>query len=304
MQSSWPPSVQWFFGSVTSTAADLYLRTEGHPVTEITVSGPRSAYARTLEATLPLASIDAAQGLWRASIEEPCFWTPRQPYLYTAQLTSGDQHSSGRQHTVTLGVPVLVARGRRVLTAGRNCVLRMMRAAAANSGLLDACHATDTSLFADCPDDALCAAASAMGVRLVAELGAVPADRVDSELRRACRWPAVGVAVLPETAEPDLSLLRETAHVVKAQRWTGVSPQAPRPWAQLLVVDRAELSAAAIANAAESLGIIVRTGDREIAAADGGEARVAAARRACDSLQAELARHFGGRREFAGYLVG
>ena len=296
--------VQWFFGNVTAVAADLYVRVHGKQLTGGIVSGPRSAYARTLEASVPLVPIDTSQGLWWAKLEEPCFWTPRQPYLYTARLESCDDRRQNETMTVTLGVPVLVPKQRSLESAGKNWVLRAMRGTVAAQELLPACHATGTSLFVDSPDNELCQSASVVGVQLVADLTAISPSEVECQLRHVARWPAVGIAVLPKAAELDPLTRRETAHVIRGQAWRGNSPETPRDWAQLLIVDRENLAAARVAVVAESPGIIVRQRLDDDRAATGAETQVARGRKACDSLQAELAGWLAGGRELVGYVVG
>jgi hypothetical protein len=296
--------VHWFYGNVTSVAAELYVRAASDQVTAGRVVGPRSVYARTLESSTRLTAIDPANGLWKANLEEPCFWTPRQPYRYQLRLETRDSLGQPAAIQFGLGLPVLTARDGEFELEGRRWVLRGFRMTEARVELFSACHESGTAVWVDDPGDRVCEQGSELGVMIVADLSAIGQERLDHELRRVARWPAVGVVILAEDAGLGARLQRETAHVVRAQTWNDRSQGSPRDWAKFLIVDRQSLEDPAVVTASASFGLIVRGSSSELSATGDAESQVALARAACDSLQQELAGRHGGTLNPAGYLVG
>ena len=326
---------QWFFGRVTSVTAQLFLRVTytdqrahgtaplsprgrgaggggANPrttptINKATLTGPRSFYARTLESSVALAPVSNDKTLWQATLEDPCYWTPRQPYLYTLRLTLAAADRRGEEQTLTLGVPVLVARGDRLELEGKNWTLRAFKADRECLALLPSSHQSGTSLYVSCPDEELCELASREGVLLVADLSVLSVGDVEAELRRLARWPAVCVAILPDSAEVDAALRQETSHVVRGQSWPAAGELKPRDWAQILLVPRELIDELQPSQQPSGRAIVVcaargvrdAAGVSTTATADPAT-QVALGRQACDSLQAELA----GRGSFAGYVVG
>lgn len=305
---------QWFFGRVTSLTAELYVRWQGadpgsrsRAIVQARLTGPRSRYARTLETSVSMTPVDDSGGLWHATLEDPCFWTPREPYLYSARLSLQSEGGQAEEIALPVGVPVLRPRSRGLELEGRNWILRAIAGQQPDVECLAACHASGTALCVDCPGEALCESASHEGVLLVADLESIPPERVASELRRLARWPAVGIAILAPAAELGAGLLQTTSHLIRAHAAQASELAAPRAWAQLLIVDSQQLGTISTAVHSE-LGIVVRSsrtpvasGSRESApSSQEPAAQVARFRQTCDSLQAELA----GRGVFAGYIVG
>lgn len=303
-------ALSWHFGRVTSLTAELLVRlhvAERKPPAEVltaAVSGPRSLRARTLETTVSMSPVDDDGLLWRAVLEDPCFWTPGEPYLYAAQfeLRSDD----GRPQTLgqPLGVPVLVARGDKLELEGKNWVVRGAQISNAAAALA-ACRDSSTALYVDDPNDALCHEASRQGVLLIANLCDLPErerespDRAQAALRRLARWPATGIVLLPNQVQLSATLRGETAHVIRGAVFDASSR--PPDWAQLLVVAAADVVKARTVAAGRAVMVRSRPLPPEHArSSDEPALAVARARQSCDSLQAELA-PVG---QFAGYLVG
>jgi hypothetical protein len=301
------PALDWFFGRVNSVVAELFVRirpTAQHAPPSIisaTVSGPRSMYARTLEATAQLVPVDKERTLWSDQLEDPCFWTPRQPYLYSVRFDL--RHADGQSESIVqpLGVPVLVARARGLELEGRGWVVRAVTAASQSTALLSTCHEMATELCLANPSDDFCSAASQRGVLLLADLTALEQAQVATELTRLARWPAVGIAILPEDAEIAPAVQRETAHVIRGVIFNPTLPSVTPDWAKLLVVGDRDAHDTRLSGATHA--IVVK---KTIAGLAGGmahgepEPAVARARQSCDSLQQELAVF----NQFAGYLVG
>ncbi|MBL9123309.1 MAG: hypothetical protein JNG90_06720 [Planctomycetaceae bacterium] len=309
-------AVQWFFGRVTSVAAELFLRVrwpgaEDGPtlpllpkIHQVSVAGPRSRYARTLEHRLGMTPVVGDTGLWHATLAEPCFWTPQQPYVYVASLHVELQNGVTSEISLQLGVPVLVARQRRLEQEGRNFVLRGAALHRVDTLSLAKCHDSSTALVLSQPSDEVCAEATSIGVGVVADLGQLPATEVAAELRRVALWPAVRIAILPSAARLEPALRQETAHVVRAQRWTPADAAGISEWAQVLVSERGDVLDGMTPR--EELPVLVwaqrcgEAGQSDNPDAADSRTQVELYRQACDSLQAEVA----GQREFAGYLVG
>ena len=93
----------------------------------------------------------------------------------------------------SIGIRPLGARGRDLLFDGQRFVLRGVSAAEVSNVELTAWHDAGVALVMQQIDESVLAAASRVGVLIVAELAAAEVSR----LPRLARFPAVGMAVLP-----------------------------------------------------------------------------------------------------------
>jgi len=292
-----------------------------------TIDGPHCQYASTLTATISLRAPlghasppdEPRHVTIEAAIPDPCFWTPQLPHRYRLklELTCGSEILARRERW--LGLRPLSVRGRGLHFDGANWVPR-----AADQSLLpgaELSHWRDESLamIVPSPDDALCEAASQTGVLLVAELSG-SANHVIAELQRLSRNAAVGLAIVSSTEPLDASVRHAAGGIILVQRLgatAGLSSafsqvssptsQASPPGAtgsasalsggeqigrQALLVDAGNPAFVEQVAAESSLPILV---ERTTAPC----ATLAAARRACDTLQADTAGHG----TFAGYLI-
>lgn len=277
-----------FFGDANPAEARLYVRWNHPPDDEPytiqgTVVGPYCQYARTLTSTIPLVEQPgAADRLAQALLPDPCFWTPREPYLYQVRIELRRQEEVAARIEHPLGVRRLgVHRGNLILD-GKKWNIRGVRAAAVRQIDLDAFHQSATALVVDDPDDNLCREAGERGVMLLARLSG-GATAVRAKLHRLARWTAVGLVAI-DTAEPlgdDPRSLAPNLLLVQPDGHTS-----PTPWADLaLTPEPTDTSPPSL--------------PRLVARWTQPHADVEAARAECDRLQRDVA----GQANVVGYLV-
>jgi hypothetical protein len=249
-----------------------------------TLTGPTCLYGETLPATSRF--LDKGPGgppLAEATVPEPSFWTPQMPQLYQAhvQLRRGDQLQA--EVTRSFGIRPLGAAGARLRLDGKAWVLRGVMRDDIAVEELPTWHDSDTTLVARCPSDALCEAASRIGVLIAAELAEADAN----EIRRLSRWPAVGIVSLPAGASPEIANLGH--NLLLAERFSAGQLAVPGAWADLVICeveDPSRFDAAQL--------------NKPVLACRPLRATSSVNRRAgCDRLQGELAP----RGQFAGYIV-
>lgn len=296
-----------FFGDATVQAAQLYARLPRpadaeHWTVDGTVRGPFSAHGRTLPATLPL--VDGGAGptlLGKATIPDPCFWTPESPGLYEVRLRILHDGQEVAADYKQLGIRRLGTHERDFRFDSQRWVLRGVdRRRVANEPpdpvgdrQLHAWWDLATTVVATDPDDALCAAASREGVVVLARLDTAGESWRD-ELRRLAHWAAVGLVVLEGPgAEPDARLRQLAPNVCLVQSFRVGQAVAPAPWAQAVKVevgpDPAEFGRRVQGCPLPLIACRSLTAPLELPAA----------RAAIDALQRDLAPHG----DFAGYLV-
>ncbi len=289
-----------FFGEANNAAARVYARWIEEALPEHCqwagrVVGPTCAYSQTLSATIPLRrkSPAAAQrtagdstgaALAEAVVPDPCFWTTELPFLYRVEV----ELRRGREVVASaerpLGIRRLGADRRRLLFESRGWVARGVDVREVPETPLAEWRAADLAMIVDAPDDALCEAASRLGVLLIAELPESEPS-LAAELRRLARWPAVAMALLPERAELDAASRRAAKNLLVGQRVQQT---------KIDVVVCEDLAADDIAALAAEVEVPVLAQRRAGWCDD-----LAQARHACDLLQRDLA----GSGEFAGFLV-
>jgi hypothetical protein len=284
--------IDLFFGAASDAVCRVYARLECSDDRRDlqlagTLTGPTCAYAETLPATFSF--VDRGPGaspLAEAVVPEPCFWTPQMPHLYRAdvQLLEGGRVVARFQRA--FGIRPLGAAGRKLIYAGKNWVLRGVSADAAMKTDLPQWRDADSAMLVRHPDNALCAAASRVGVLVLAQLDTADGDQI----RRLSRSPAVGFIVLPTVAKGDLQGIGHNA--ILTQRFAVGRPITPASWADAAMCELetpGELPAGFV-DCPIPLFVIRPAGVHQ---------SVAAARSACDRLQRDLAIHG----QFAGYIV-
>lgn len=277
-----------FFGDANPAEARVYVRWNHPPDDETyrlqgTVVGPHCDYARTLTSTMPLLQQPGTSDpLAQALLPDPCFWTPREPYLYEVRIEIRRQGEVVAQVEHPFGIRRLgVHRGDLILD-GKKWNVRGVRAAAVRQVDLDAFHQSATALVVDHPEDDLCREAGQRGVLLIARLSG-GANPIRANLHRLARWTAVGLVVL-DTAEPLGDDLRSLAPNLLLAR--PADHTSPAPWADLaLALEPFDTSHASL--------------PRLVARWTQPQPDVDAARAECDRLQRDVA----GRAAVVGYLV-
>lgn len=114
---------QFFYGSATQTAAEVYARWHGSidPAatagTSLRLKGPYSATARTLPTSFSFRQ--QSDRLWHTTIVDPCCWSPESPSVY--RLTGGGQAD---QYMQLFGVRRFGVRDNHLWFNGRRWVFR------------------------------------------------------------------------------------------------------------------------------------------------------------------------------------
>jgi len=282
--------------------------TSAHVALRGTIDGPHCQYASTLTATIslraPMGHASPPGESRRVSIEaavpDPCFWTPQLPHRYRLklELTSGSDLLARTERW--LGLRPLTVRGRNLNFDGANWVPRAADRALVPGTELSQWREESLAMIVASPDDELCEMASQIGVLLVAELNG-SANHIIAELQRLSRHAAVGLAIVTSTEPLDASVRHAAGGIILIQcignpssatgSASAFSISAP-PWRQALLVDASNPTLVEQVAAGSSLPVLV---ERTTARC----ATLAAARRACDTLQADMAGHGN----FAGYLI-
>lgn len=303
-------------------------------------TGPIRGRDVTLPTSVRLVDMPALArplvGVGRAVFTEPAYWTPELPNLYRLEARieeeriengggSGDGVAAHGRLKVDrmIGLRRLGVRGRSFWLDGRRWVVRGV-------GGRQAGFTPDTlrSLFAaavlDDPDEAVCTAADRIGVGIVAWLwdGARPLSPGDAEQRlaRLANHPAVLLAVVPRTCDPDT--VGEIASRSRQARGTlllGLEVDGGRPpgaglareaaGVDFIVVDLPDAGVPHEDWRACSPGMPLVARLHAVAGPDDTQPDAAALRRECDRLQAALATwglHEGAAapaRDWSGYLV-
>lgn len=325
---------QVFYGEANPALARVYLRV-ALPADATSaawqgwVTGPRSVYGHTLPARYPLRRVpqrhdapeDHATLLAEAIVPDPCLWTPAEPYLYDVHVELRATDRGGETFRQAVGIRPLGCAGARLRLAAKNYVLRAGAPAKPLAGTegadaswrtdkrsnttlrneLAVWHRTETALWTDEPSDALCTAASEVGVLLVADLRAGDRTALANTVRRLARFPAVGVVVWPADVLWESACRHWGPNVFFARQVTAADVK-QLPEADLFLCDVADWRVAPQqARAALATQKRPCVALQRVAAGDAAEPL----RAACDALQRQLAAEedaaFGG--PWAGYWV-
>lgn len=291
-------------------AVDLALRLSGkveaaQDVAEMAgrLYGPCCAHSRTLPTEFQLRPLesDQRQGVdpgrtLAARIVDPCYWSPRLPFLYQASIEWRDD--DGRQYELrrSIGLRRLAVRGRNLYRDSRRVVLRGVRVDTLTPELIASARQHGLTLWSADPAEMACDLADEQGVELVADLRGVV--DVDGRLRALAMRPSSAVIVLDAAAvDPP-----------------GACDLQRRPGNALLAIEDVFQADATLSKDAFSPAVVVwpvpqggpaqrgqSRGAPPVLAIRAGQAYAdfAEARRQCDQLQAELAPEY----DLAGYFV-
>ncbi len=206
-----PPRLAVILGRADDMRAVVYVRLLDATVSlEGTLRGPRCRHAATLPTTARLRMLPppeagvtgAATG--EAILVEPGFWSPELPNRYELAVCLTDGSGRSTNHSQMVGVCRLGHRngafrldGRRyvprVITIGDGRGLQAAEAAAVVASARDAAVAVWTAM----PSEAVCEAADAEGVLLVADLPAeLTGEQAGREVARLAVHPSVGFVVV------------------------------------------------------------------------------------------------------------
>lgn len=271
-----------------------------------TLAGPIRGRDVTLPTTVRLVGMPEVSrsdlAAARALFTEPAYWSPELPNLYrlSAEVREAESDAVIATFERLVGLRRLGVRGRSFWLEGRRWV---PRGVACVGDAFDATvfRAAQAAAVIDDPAEDVCAAADRAGVAIIARL-AKDAD-AESAAGAVARWalhPSVGLVVVPQEmvlvwGHAVLAAVRpQHAPLLVAAEVDGLTAPAALPAGlaqriDCLLVDLPQdgLPHAAWRTAAPALPLVARR-PVAVTAAD-PERRVAAERRACDTLQADLA---------------
>ncbi|MFO0899645.1 MAG: hypothetical protein U0836_19630 [Pirellulales bacterium] len=255
------------------------------------IEGPDCPHAATLQARFPLRDLGAdPQPLAQATVTEPCFWSPRTPYVYRARVEvwRGERQIANAEQLCA--ARPLGTVGRSFVLATKRWVLRgVCRETLESAELSDWLEAAAVACVPS-PADDVCRLATLQGLGIAAQVEGSAAD-LRAELTRLARWPAVMAAFLPEDAPLLEGPWTPPSGLLLVQRVGREVPWRLRTWAQAIVAPMSEPAAFAAAAAAVGCPVIAWRPN------DAGD--LPSARAECDRLQRDLA----AVGDFAGYLV-
>lgn len=257
-----------------------------------TVTGPKCRYSRTLPATFQVPSCiceaDASQ-MTQAMLPDPCYWTPKLPFLYDCSLDI--KHSNGNTEAAshTLGLKRWEIDGDSFFLERKRFVLRGIAVRHESEVDLEEAHEAELAVMVPSPSEVFLQEASERGVMVIADT-----RDCDDELTRLLlgfSWqPAVAIVVPQPNAcyVPHSQIL---GAILSASQ-NAASNLRDSDWAKAAIVE--------LETGQKPPDEIQQLNKPVIAIRRGVEyADLTAARAACDRLQAELAPEF----DLAGYFV-
>ena len=253
--------------------------------------GPRCEYSRTLSAEYPLRQI---AGVAEVFVPEPCYWTPSLPFLYELSLAIRTGDGKVREYSQPVGLRRWAAAGANFRLNGRRTVLRGASVDTIAPEQLADVHLAEATLIVLNPNAALCAAASRLGVSLIADLRAVPHNLAQSLAQLS--WSPAVLLVLLDACQLASPPLRNHApsQLPLAQCLTAMAANTDlaqrQPDVLAVELEANQRPPAWLSDSGKPI-IVMRRGQTYTSFTD--------ARRDCDRLQAELVPQF----DLAGYFV-
>lgn len=257
-----------------------------------TVTGPKCRYSRTLPATFqvpPCVCEANVSQMTQAMIPDPCYWTPKLPFLYDCSFDIKLANEQVESISHTLGLKRWEIDGDSFFLERKRFVLRGIVATDESEVDLQKAHEAELAVMVPSPSEAFLQEASGCGVMVIADT-----RDGDDELTRLLvgfSWqPAVAIVVSPpDTRDATHSHILGT--ILSASNKAASNLRAS-DWAKAAIVELE--TGQKPPNEMQKLGKPVIAIRRGVEYAD-----LTAARAACDRLQAELAPEF----DLAGYFV-
>lgn len=236
-----------FHGELDSHTAQVYVKwaepSNGEWTLRGHVRGPFSADARTLPATYTLRDLGPGPSLLaRATVADPCFWAPGQPFYYevVAEVCRGTEVRARAEQILGLRHLGLL-RGQlyweRTLWTLIGC---------RSETLEDLPWSTWRNLQATqviaAPSEAVCREASLEGVALAAHLDAqaMAGGEIENEARRMGKWPSVAMILVTGDVAGDRPLRDAAPNCLFAAEWQAGQPWPDTAWARLAAVSIAD----------------------------------------------------------------
>ena len=256
------------------------------------VTGPRCAYARTLPSTFIVPEcvcVPDASAMAQSRILDPCYWTPRLPYLYDLEIEIRCRNDSEYSFRHTLGLRRWEVSGSNLLLERKRTVLRGVALAAESDVDLSALHDAEMAVIVSNPSEKFLQEASEVGVMVIADCRG--SDRPLTQRLLGFSWqPSVALVV------PEIDACYVPYSQLLSKYVTTVGDFSPSlqsaDWLKAIIVELEH---------GESLPSAFSKLNKPIIAVRRGVefSDMCQARAACDRLQADLAPEF----DLAGYFV-
>ncbi len=260
-----------------------------------TLEGPFKKGGHTLPARFVWRDMgEGATLLAEAVIPDPCFWMPREPFLYRCHLQLIDAEGRVRdEFTCDHGFRPLMTRDSSIFLAGRRWVPRgILGGPARTEADLPSWEACGAVPVVRKVDPRLFAAASQMGIPVIVWLK--EQDSFANDMWSIVqREASVVMVICRDVKQLDLPASPSSHNLLLAQECSEAEPVHPADWADLVVSLVEEPGTFAQWIAHVSLPTVVAR-----RANDSGR-DLQSLRTACDRLQRELA----SQGDYAGYLV-
>lgn len=305
--------IETVLGRADDMRAEIYVRfikalaepSHGPLIVSGTLSGPRCGLATTLPTTARVVDLGGTPPAARAILTEPSYWTPELPNLYRLVAEVREAATTIASIDRLIGLRRLGVRGRSLWLDGRRWVPRGVGCEPAGFAAA-ALRSTMTAAVVTEPTEAICAAADAVGVALVAVVSpSTAAEDIFTRIAVWARHPAVLLAVLDQRLAATAGRLRDCkGTLLIGLAVDGTLPPPPIPAGIDCLIARLphdRLPDATWREQAPNMPVV--------ASLSGGQ-QSAAGRNDCDRLQATLAA-WGCTGpsgmpawDWAGYLVG
>ncbi len=290
-----------FYGDTNECVASVYARLMiATNATDYSlngqIKGPNNAFGQTLSSTTSLSDLGPGLSvLAKASVPDPCFWSPESPALYelAVELRHGGQvvEATSRE----FGIRMFGRRDRDLFSNSRRWVCRgVLKRGPQDFDDLSQYRENSMVIVREQPEDSLCKATSRQGVMLVPLLCG-DEKQILRDLKRVARWGSVGMAMIRPSGTVDGDKLLSTAlNILLVEVNTSPEPIKPADWASAIFGFR--LAPEACGRQATKCHLPVLAFRRY----DGSGGACVDTRRECERLQADLAVHGN----FSGYIIG
>lgn len=288
-----PAHLDIFNGDITSLRTSVYARAtlpaDSDPQRfELrgTIDGPYSDYAQTLPAKYALSDCGPGGNLLaKASILDPCVWTPDTPVRYRLEFELRRDAQPIETGTWEFGLRDLATNQRSILLAGKRTVIRGIGYDRASFTELLQWRNTVSAMLVTDPDETLCEKASRLGVAIVAHVTAT--DNLEDRVRKIAAHPSTTVVWLGQgCADHDWRQLAPNVLIARSYPLAGDDESY-----DVLVCEITHQRPPQLPTDVSKPILALRPLPQRTA--------LAAARAACDTLQRDLAPQF----DLAGYLV-
>ena len=297
MAEEFDEQLEVFFGEATSSQARVYARLlRGNWPSQAklhgTISGPNCVYAQTLNATCRFVDRGRSDTvLAEAIVPDPCFWTPRLPFLYRVDLELRLGAEVLAETSRSFGIRPLGAKGKSLIMDSKRWVLRGAWRPMFSDQQVDEWHESESTMMIDDASDALVTEATKLGVLLACRAGGSAAD-VLGALRWMSRYPSVGIAVLTGVTASELKDVPKVGNLLRANFVTAEQPLTAYPWTDVVIGEVDGPADFSLKMRSCAVPVIAARLQSNISSA-------ADVRGECDRLQSDLAPHG----DFAGYVV-